>query len=129
MFGIMLGMVPSYELHEKVALLGRATFSPMLADLDRSFAYQTGSNGTSGLSTEAAIESDESEVVNRLEFVVAVEWLPTDWLSFEAGYELETWLNYPSFLKATSESGEETIDRGGEGLGFDGFFVRASYTF
>lgn len=129
MFGVYLGMVPSYAFHDRFSVVGRANFSPMMADIDRTFVYRTGSNGTSGLTTEFDVEADEEEIVNKLDFEVGVEWTPTDWLSVEAGYEYETWLNYPSFLKVTSESGEETIDRGGDGLAFDGFFIRLGYTF
>jgi hypothetical protein len=127
--GFSIGMMPSYKLHEKVSIVGKFDYSPMMADVDRSFRYQDGSTGTSGLTTEFNVEISETQIVHKVDLAVGVEVTPVKWLTLEAGYESETWLNDPSFLKITSESGEETIDRGGAGLGFSGPFFRAGFVF
>ncbi len=129
LFGFTFGLVPTYELADMVSIFGRVSYSPTVADMDRTFVYRDGTTGLQGLSTDFDLELEESEIVHRTDFAAGVEVMPTDWLSLTLGYESNVWLNFPAFLKVTSESGEETIDRGGDGLAYHGWFFQAGYTF
>lgn len=128
-FGFNMGLVPSYMFNEYVTLFGRFNYSPMMADTDRTFEYRSGGSGASSATRDVLLTEGDEGIAHRTDFAVGVDVTPVEWLILSVGYENETWLNYEGFLKYTSESGEETIDRGSDDLSFDGWFFQAGFKF
>lgn len=127
--GIFVGLEPRFEFNSLVSVYGGFTYSALMADADQTFVYTTSTNGGQTLNLDVDLDTSQDVTVNIIELGFGVEFTVSDHFSITGGYEIQTWQNYPGFLKHTNESGEVTFDHSVSDIGFDGAFVRAAVSF
>lgn len=131
-YGLTIGLTPSYNLCGCLNAFGTFSYDILAGNFDRTFDYRTSTNGGTTVLERARLKESCWNLLSvfNLSFGLRYDWMTCDKNFFLAlGYEFHHWVNGFGFLEHQNESGEITLDRYHDSLGFDGLFLRAGVSF